>query len=61
MVEALEAELYPIIAGKIVNPLEIDFNDKMRNLAKNCVDNIEFEKMVKEVKASAVEAKDHQE
>ena len=60
LVESIEEEIYPIISGKIVNPLEQDFNEKLKTLEANCVDNKVFDIQLTEIKAQAVEAKEMQ-
>ena len=60
LVEAIEEEVYPVISGKIVNPLEADFNEKLRTLEACCVDAKVFDIQLSEIKSQAVDAKELQ-
>lgn len=48
------------MAGKIVNPLTEDFNQKLKDLESNCVDNKVFDIQLTEIRSSAVDTRELQ-
>ena len=58
LVEGIEAEVYPVIAGKIVNPLEENFNEKLKILEANCVDNKVFDIQLTEIRSTVADHKE---